>query len=516
MKKLLAGVIAIGMTFSGVTSFAEEAVSEGTDVTSFAEETVSEETDAAAFAEETASEETDVKTDKNFIDCLFAKKALQNQLYDGNSEIITSYLFGNEDVISFPAYLDLNYDTEINIADLIIAKNNENVLSQYPVFSVSTLNTIARSLYTVAQEAITDFDNKGLEWHGGVYSSDQDNDMVNWIREKYTDHVLNPEIEWKVCIDYDYGALCAVVCSTENSTFSGCYPNDVPINFSIPFSDDLLSYAEGSSDISDFEQYRVTEEEWTHNEGLDIINTDNIYDFENLISDYKTNVLFREAKSLFTAAHEACTVLSNRGSDIPTGIITSEDDSDIVKLIGKINYNKKINASWYVVINDDNVPIKAVYRSKGAEISYPRSTISDEKTDEEKEITQKLDTAAGIRFDSNYIRISPELIENSVPSESWLNTSGTFYDAKQVYCAIQEGLSFFGKDKNALPSGLITSEDDSDFVKLINSFLYDNVPTTSWNAFIDEQTGSVIKAEYKTPYNTSVYPEQMIESADEE
>ncbi len=483
MKKILAGIIAAGMTFSGVTSFAEE-----------------------------TNKDTNVLEDTHYYsDCLVTKSALKTIFTPDYMKNMTSYMFGVESDSYFcsPFGFDLNNDSKTDIADMIIAKNYESFLSEYPNYSVSELNYAANIIFQCAQCTITEFDNYGLEVPSGTISSDENTPFVNEMNRLFSIY-SSLNIKWEISTDLKVGVTGAVVCSPSDSDSSGTYPVTVPINYKIPFSEDLLSYSQGS--VSDFEKFKLGDEEWIQNEGLDKTDTTELYNCEELIRSYKQNIYDSFAKEIYNASMDAITNYDNRALEYPDGITTSEDGSEFGKYIEELAIYP--NLTWYTVCNHTYGVEKVVLAIDNETYSFPQNALDPEQSlsAEEAAALEQIKTASEKKLKDNAVDC-PELILllpaiRVIDPKKAMDTNAAAH-AKILFNAIQETIAYYDSLEIDYPEGIITSEGDSDFVKSVKELLYDDTTLKSWNAFINKKDG-VVKTEYTTKYTTAFYPQPSI------
>lgn len=480
MKKLLAGFIAAGIMSSFVTVYADE-----------------------------NSDSNQIRTESNIIsDYLTAKYALKTIDLWADPEKITNHLFGvdsNEDLDLSFAY-DLNKDSEVNITDLIISKNYKNALSKYPNISVSDLNLAAKHLSESIINTITDYDNKGLSFPSGIITSEQDDPFTESINTFYSGYNF-PEINWMTSLS-EYGEIEGViVCAPSNSNISGTYPNEIPINYNIPFSEESLLYSQDPKQFTDIENYRIDDEICIQNEGLNETDKEEIYNFDNLVAEHKQTLCNLWAKNILTAVYESITDFDNHGWEYDNGIVSSEDDSDLSRSIRNLACSVPKELSWYTEIDQTGLPQKAVVVFEDKVTAYPDNKADTEISEEESEIIE------------TFLKINKEKNENSLLIESaeMMLTHITPYSihhtfeyrtvtskARELYSCVSELLLSYSNKGIELPSGYFTSDDNSDFVKHIKELMPADRSLSYWSVYIEDDA---VKAVYNTKYSKGIYPD---------
>lgn len=343
-------------------------------------------------------------------------------------------------------------------------------------------NKIARDLFTSIQEMITNFDNKGLEYPEGIISSDDKNDFVQKIAESNT---CFDSVKWKARIDYHYGVE-GIVIEISDSNHCRTYPNAVPDIMDIPYSDKLLDYA---CDM---------EKDWTKDFSEYISTDPQRLKYAEINENITTKRLNEYAKALFTAVQETITDLDNHCVDFD--VESEEFDSEVKKHLSSEVLNSKCILKY--IVKDGYATGAAVVKNDATGV-YPNSVPNDMRIPYSTDVLNYLSDSPDVwkeKFGEYIIEtVETEQSPNSNKTIDKIIVNTLNANAKQLFSAAQEMAVVY---KGKLPEGVVTSDDDSDFVKRIKS-LIDYFPqyNEKWAVYISD--GEVKGAVYSSVLKSS-------------
>ncbi len=257
--------------------------------------------------------------------------------------------FQNSSDKSSQAYsYDVNCDNSVNILDLIYAKGavSDNLDIDAEKKSVNYLNSMASTIFSVAQTAAQEIEITGKKLSDRVYSSedlknsdsfsDGDKQMLKQISVATDYHRIT---KWAVSVKN----YCVVACITGDDIIrrTGAYPNSIPQKYNVPFSNELIKQA-GS---------------YVYDWGTDFNKCISINPSQASLPDYPLSMTIKlgnqMAKRLFVDLQTASQELETLGTSVD-GIFNSDDDNELMKVLQKNCYYDGLYMS-YIYSNEDGI-----------------------------------------------------------------------------------------------------------------------------------------------------------------
>ncbi len=353
------------------------------------------------------------------------------------------------------------------------------------------LNSYAKAVYTSAQTLLQEYETMGIK------ISFDDKSDTSEIYHRFSEELMkmlpyemkNKGIRWEITAENYIVTGVAAVC--EDAV--GTYPNAVPADMRIPYSEDITGYASGNAGIwkEKFSQYTLEVSE----SGLKFYSPNTL----RWIRKASVNSCNSNAKSVFTNAQTVLQEMETNGEKLPSGMVTSDDSTDFVKKL-KDNLNSFSVNKWAVYISGDTVTgavcssdsdavsgvqyydtekDKIVYSpsplaGRSYTGSYPNYVPSDMEICYGHNLVKNYENDINLwNWDNaSYITDTPVQSENP-PAENISQTSKALINAYNSSAAvIFNGAStvlmeheLFG---DTVPDGLITSDDKSEISAEIN------------------------------------------------
>jgi len=392
----------------------------------------------------------------------------------------------------------------------------------------ANLNSYAKTIFTAAQTIMQEYETKGITVDfDGAAESEAQHMFAEELQHNIPAEIYNKNLKWE--IKSRDNVVQGVIISDPDAT--GAFPNAVPVNMRIPYSDEMLKYSYGSSDI------------WTEKYSDCVLENaeEDIPEFiSSLFSWTKkayVNSCNANAKSVFIEAQTVLQNMETAGEKAPEGkIITSDDDTEIVKKIKSLLYGAE-NHKWAVY--HDGYIVKGTVFSSAVKNEISGYQSYDTKKDKFVFVVSpnSADNCTGsypnnvpadmiIEYNHNLVnryseksdtwnwteipdKTTPEQNENNEDPGSLSQTSKALINSYNAsaktmfttasYIALEHEIT-----GDVLPDGLITSDDKSAVSAEINSSVTGS-GTRKWSALA--RNGEIIGLVYTENGNlTGSYP----------
>jgi len=238
-----------------------------------------------------------------------------------------------------PYASDLSKDWEKDFPDCITTDPEQLKYAELAKkVSTNTLNSYSKTLYINAQTLLQEYETNGIIVNfDGSSETEMHDKFIKELFEMLPNEFSRFELKYN--ISAKDGVVNGVIVSDGERT--GAYPNAVPADLMIPYSDDLVKYSSGTAEV------------WKDNFSKYTIETISDKYPPNSLGWIRTAIIYSSnsnAKSVFTNAQTILQEMETRGEKLPEGMITSDDDTDLVKNI-KADLFYQSDAHWAVYIS---------------------------------------------------------------------------------------------------------------------------------------------------------------------